>query len=189
MNQARKNQFIISLFSLLISSTTGENYFAECKIVCRVHFIGHSAKAVFAESQTQRHSAKKCRRQIYLCRVPGTRQRLAVGKNLPLPSAGRSAKIGRRQKKFAECRALGKFRPSAKVAGVMAATCRQPLPSAPPFGARQRIFFIFLILCRVPCALALGNTRQIIFFVFFVPFFLWGLATVIISPFQNLGQF
>jgi len=72
--------------------------------------------------------------------VPGARQRLAVGKKI-----------------FAECRALGKIWPSAKVAGVTAATCRQPLPSAPPLGTRQRVFYFLKILCRVPCDLALGK--------------------------------
>ena len=119
-----------------------------------------------------------------LCREPDP---AALGKdrhsaNLPLPRAGHSANFSRRQKcSFAECRALGKDWPSAKVAGVTAATCRQPLPSAPPFGARQRTFFIFFnslpsatcpgtrqrLLCRVP-RVALG---KLIFFVFFVPFF------------------
>jgi hypothetical protein len=44
-------------------------------------------------------------------------------------SARHSVNFCRRQKFFfAECRTFGKVRPSAKVAGVTAATCRQPLP-------------------------------------------------------------
>ena len=73
------------------------------------------------------HSANFSRQaKISLCRVSGARQRLAVGKKI-----------------FAECRALGKIWPSAKVAGVTAATCRQPLPSAPPLGTQQRVFYFF----------------------------------------------
>jgi hypothetical protein len=49
-------------------------------MICRVLFIGHPAKALFAECQTRRHPAKKCTRQTSLCRVPGTRQSLAFGK-------------------------------------------------------------------------------------------------------------
>ena len=88
-----------------IRRTTGHGRFAECKMICRAFSVGHSAKAIFAESRTQRHSAKIGRRQICLCREPDTRQTLAVGKNFPLPSAGRSAKIGRRQKNL--CRVPG----------------------------------------------------------------------------------
>ena len=152
--------------------TTGHGWFAECKKLCRVLSVGHSAKAIFAESRTQRHSAKIGRRQICLCREPDTRQTLAVGKNFPLPSAGRSAKIGRRQKNLCECRALGKIWPSAKVAGVTAATCRQPLPSAPPLGTRQRVFYFFK-KNSLPSALWPG-TRQINFFCFFRPIFFLG---------------
>jgi disease resistance protein RPM1 len=60
--------------------TTGHSCFAEGKIFCRAHFLGHSAKEIFAECQTQRHSAKKCPRQSSLCQVLGTRQRWTVGK-------------------------------------------------------------------------------------------------------------
>ena len=88
-----------------IPCTTGRDRFAECKKLCRALSVGHSAKAIFAESRTQRHSAKIGRRQIFLCRVPDTRQTLAVGKNFPLPRAGCSTKIGRRQKYL--CRVLG----------------------------------------------------------------------------------
>ena len=117
-----------------------------------------------------------------LCREPDT---AALDKdrpsaNMPLPRAAVGKKI------FAECWALGKIWPSAKVAGVTAATCRQPLPSAPPLGTRQRVFYFFLkkkslpsalwpstrqrLLCRVP-RLALG---KLIFFCFFRPHFFLG---------------
>ena len=69
--------------------------------------------------------------------------------NMPLPRVAVGKKI------FAECRALGKIWPLAKVAGVTTATCRQPLP----LDTRQRVFYFYFlkILCRVPCDLALGK--------------------------------
>ena len=138
-----------------------------------------------------------------LCRVPGL---AAPGKERPpakqpLPGAGHSANSSRRQKLvFAGCRPLGKIWPPAKVAGLTAASGRQPLPGATLLGTRQRIFlFFFKFLCRVPHDLAPGKgffagcpgwhpANYYYFFVFFTPFFLWGLATVNISLFQNLGQ-
>ena len=136
-----------------------------------------------------------------LCRVPGL---AAPGKERPpakqpLPGAGHSANSSRRQKLvFAGCRPLGKIWPPAKVAGLTAASCRQPLPGATPLGTRQRIFLFFLkFLCRVPHNLAPGkgffagcpgwHPANLFFFVF-LPHFLWRLATVNISLFQNLGQ-
>ena len=82
-----------------------------------------------------------------LCRVPGL---AAPGKERPpakqpLPGAGHSANSSRRQKLvFAGCRPLGKIWPPAKVASLMAASGRQPLPGATPLGTRQRIFLFFL---------------------------------------------
>jgi hypothetical protein len=99
-------------------------------------FIGHPAKALFAECQTQQHPA-----------------------NQPLPSAGHSAKSGLRQKlSFAECRTLGKARTSTKVVDVTVCTCRHPLSSVAPLGTRQSIFyFFFKFLCRVLPNLAPGK--------------------------------
>ena len=37
--------------------TTGNMIFAECKLLCRVSKIGHSAKKVFAECRTQQRIA------------------------------------------------------------------------------------------------------------------------------------
>jgi hypothetical protein len=45
----------------IVGITTGNGRFARYKILCRVLFIGHPAKALFAECQTQRHPAKKNR--------------------------------------------------------------------------------------------------------------------------------
>jgi len=53
---------------------------------------------------------------------------------------------------------LANIWPPAKVAGLTAASCRQPLPGATPLGTRQRIFlFFFKFLCRVPHDLAPGK--------------------------------
>ena len=144
------------------------------KKICRMLFNGHPAKEFFAG-----------------CRSPAKQ---------PLPGAGHSANSSRRQKLvFAGCRPLGKIWPPAKVAGLTAASGRQPLPGATPLGTRQRIFlFFFNFFAGCPMTWhpakaslpgALGGTRQIIFlFLFFDPIFLWGLATINISLFQNLGQ-
>ena len=90
-------------------STTGNRHFAECWRLCRVYFIGHSAKTVFVECQIKytrqkktldkdgfaeccfRHSAKCVFAE---CLFSGTRQRCI------LPSA-----IFRHSAKcvFAEC--------------------------------------------------------------------------------------
>jgi hypothetical protein len=115
-------------------------------MLCRVLFIGHPAKAFFAQCQIQRHPAKKCTRQNSLCRVPGTQQSPA----------------------------FGKARPSAKVVDVMVASCRHPLPSAAPLGTRQSIFFIFLkkFLCQVP--LTWHPANYLFIFCFFGPVFFCG---------------
>ena len=75
--------------------TTGNRHFAECRRLCRVYFIGHSAKTVFAECQIKytrqkKHSTKMALPSVFSAlgkdvfyRVPffGTRQ------NASLPSA------------------------------------------------------------------------------------------------------
>ena len=134
-------------------------------------------------------------------RPGGTRQIKASGK-ASFAGCRHSANSSRRQKLvFAGCRPLGKIWPPAKVAGLTAASGRQPLPGATPLGTRQRIFLIFFFkfLCRVPHDLAPGKgffagcpgwhpANYFFVFVFLTPYFLWGLATVNISLFQNLGQ-
>ena len=58
------------------TTTTGNRAFAECKLLCRVSKIGHSAKTFFA----------KCR----------TRQRIALGKEFfaECQALGKSAALG-----------------------------------------------------------------------------------------------
>ena len=143
----------------LSSFTTGNRDFAECKILCRVSKIGHSAK--------------NCTRQKVLCRVPDTRQTMALDKGLlcRVPDS--------RQNLYTRHRLPVNRRPAtAFFAERLRLGTRQrfvfflfliSLPSAPDLalgkdlnfffkffterlrsGARQRKFFIFKILCRVP---------------------------------------
>ena len=49
--------------------TIGNRHFAECRRLCRVYFIGHSAKTVFAECQIKYARQKKTLDKIRLCRV------------------------------------------------------------------------------------------------------------------------
>ena len=135
------------------------------------------------------------------CFLSGTRQRNSLpgarpGGTRQIKASGKAAfagcrargKFQRRQKLvFAGCRPLGKIWPPAKVAGLTVASCRHALPGATPLGTRQRIFFLnFFAGCpmtwhpaKASLPGALGGTRQIIiFFLFFDPIFLWGLATV-----------
>ena len=50
--------------------TIGNRHFAECRRLCRVYFIGHSGKTVFAECQIKYTQHKKTLDKIRLCRVP-----------------------------------------------------------------------------------------------------------------------
>ena len=107
-----------------------------------------------------------------LCRVPGlaTPGKERPPAKQPLPGAGHSANSSRRQKLvFAGCRPLGKIWPPAKVAGLTAASCRQPLPDATPLGTRQRIFlFFFNFFAGCPMT---WHSANYFFFVFFILFF------------------
>ena len=150
--------------------------------------IGHSAKAILAESRTQRHSAKIGRRQICLCREPDTRQTLAVDKIFPLPSAGRSAKIGRRQKIL--CRVPGTRQNLAVGKGGRRDGGHLPsafaeCPAVRHLGTRQRIFYFYFFKFFAECPVtwhsakaslpsAKVGTRQINFFLFFSPHFFSG---------------
>ena len=98
-------------------ATTGEPGFAECRRLCRVLNVGHSAKSSLLSA---RHSAKTGTQQSSLCRVPGTRRRPALGKE-PLCRVP-----GTRQRTT-----LGK-----ELMGVLAVTFAE----CPPLGTRQRGF-------------------------------------------------
>jgi hypothetical protein len=76
--------------SPVVTITTGIRGFAECSALCRVLFVGHSAKS----SSWQRTlllsaglSAKNYTRQRYLCRAPNTRRRRRSAKDRQKPSA------------------------------------------------------------------------------------------------------
>ena len=88
-------------------------------------------------------SGTRQRNSLPGARPGGTRQIKASGK-ASFAGCRHSANSSRRQKLvFAGCRPLGKIWPPAKVAGLTAASGRQPLPGATPLGTRQRIFLIF----------------------------------------------
>ena len=112
-----------SLFSTY--STTGNACFAEDLKICRGPNLGHSAKTLFAEGQTQEPSAKNGPRQRGLCRGYGPRQRQALGKDV----LGKLGPLGH-----------GGHFPSSFAEGH-------------PLGPRQRFFIFFKkILCRGPRA-------------------------------------
>ena len=149
-------------------------------MICRQQMLGHSVKS--------------------LCRGPDPRQRTALGKD-SLPRA-RQAHGNNNFLPWAKPSAKGW--PSATSPDTMSIPYRQYLPRASPLGPRQRLFnrfcnFFLKILCRAPCDLALGKDSlcrvprlalgKLIFFFVFSPHFFLGLATVIETPFQNLGQF
>jgi hypothetical protein len=68
-------------------NTTGIAGFAGCCILCRVPFVGHSAKKI--------------------CRVPHS-AKLGSRQRAPLPSAEHSAQGALGKDKFAECQTLSK---------------------------------------------------------------------------------
>ena len=64
--------FSIVMFHILFGElfTIGNRHFAECRRLCRVYFIIHSAKMVFAECQIKYTRQKKTLDKMRLCRVP-----------------------------------------------------------------------------------------------------------------------
>ena len=69
------------LVDKITSSTTGDGFFVECPRLCRVFFIGHSVKRLFAESQRE-----------------STRQTNSTRQKGGLPSAEHSTKNNTRQR-------------------------------------------------------------------------------------------
>jgi hypothetical protein len=63
--------------------TTGHAHVAECKILCRVSFIGHSAKSLYAEGRTRQTTTlgKEALSKESLCRESDSRQRFTLGKD------------------------------------------------------------------------------------------------------------
>ena len=125
--------------------TTGIASFAECQELCRVFYIGHSAKDVFAECPNSNTRQRHDPRQSWS--LPSAQDRHST-KTFSLPSAQicHSAKTF-----FAECQrlTLGKFWPTVKPA------CRRQL-----FAECTNATLGKEALCRVPKA----DTRQSIIF-------------------------
>ena len=87
------------LFSSGRPTTTGNKAFAECKLLCRVSKTRHSTKTFLAECRTRQRIAlgKEFFAEI-LCRVPGTRQKKALGKGLLCRVPGSRQKRGTRHR-------------------------------------------------------------------------------------------
>jgi hypothetical protein len=106
--------------------TTGIRGFAKCWLLCRVPFVGHSAKKALSGTRQRKlcrvpHSVKLGTRQTVLCRELNTRHRTILGKD-----------------NFVECQTLGKGAlgkwPSAAVPKLtVVSLCR-----VPAIGSRQR---------------------------------------------------
>jgi hypothetical protein len=130
--------------------TTGIAGFAECCILCRVPFVGHSAKKALPSAALGkvRHSAKR-----------------------PLPSAEHSAQATLGNDNFAECQTLGKGGSrQTVVSGRPKADGRQSLPRANGWHSAKWFFAECHIvgtrqkqLCRVSSL----DTRQSIFLFFY----------------------
>jgi hypothetical protein len=158
-----------------LSPTTRIAGFAECCLLCRMPFVGHSAKKVLPRAALGkvRLSAKS---PFTECWTLGTGRHSA---KISLPSVKHSAKG-----------ALGKA-PSAVVPKLTAVSlCREPTA-----GTRQRGFFAECytvgtrqsILCRVSSL----DTRQSIFlfFLFCLSKFLWYVPTLCRPTCIICGQF
>ena len=118
---------LLCLLSTSLASgnhTTGNGIFAECKLLCRVSKIEHSAKTFFTEYRT---------RQRVLCRVLGTWQKKALGKGPICRVPGSRQKRGTRHRL-----------PRVTVFGHVL-LCR-----VPAVRHSAKIFFLKKILCRVP---------------------------------------
>jgi hypothetical protein len=147
-----------------LSFTTGILGFVECRPLCRVAFVGHSAKKALPRAALGkvRLSATSLFTE---CWTLGTGTHSAKTR---LPSVQHSAKV-----------ALGKG-PSAAVLKLAAVSlCREPR-----FGTRQRRLFaecqIFGTRQRTLCRVSSLDTRQSIFyfFLFCLPNFLWYVLTL-----------
>ena len=103
----------------------GEHRFAECRQLCRVPKVGHSAKPLFAECRTGWHSAKS-----------STRQRVALPSATECPALGKGWHSAKSL--FAECNTRkknGTWRLSPPTPSNFFK--KNSLPSAGP-GTRQR---------------------------------------------------
>jgi hypothetical protein len=152
------------LIFAILCITTGIRGFAECRPLCRVPFVGHSAKKALPRAALGkvRLSATSLFTE---CWTLGTGPHSAKTR---LPSVKHSAKV-----------ALGKG-PSAAVPKLTAVSlCREPR-----VGTRQRVFFAECQLLgtqqRTLCRVSSLDTRQSIFlfFSFCLSNFLWYVPTL-----------
>jgi hypothetical protein len=156
-------------------TTTGIRFFAECRRLCRVLFIGHSAKKSLPSATLGKF---RLSRQRY-----------------PLPSAEHSAQDALGNDTFAEGQTLGKggSRQSA-VSGRPPADDRQSLPRANRWHSAKRI------LCRVPhsrhsakralpSVCSRHSAKYIFIFLFCLSKFLWYVPTLCRPTCIICGQF
>jgi hypothetical protein len=138
-------------------TTTEIRLFAECLSLCRVLFVGHSAKKSLLSA--------------------------TLGKVLLLVTTTftESRTLGTL---FAECQTLGERRRSAKGRQQPSIADGRYLFRALDFGTRQRIYFLESCLAYIRqtmlCRVTILNTRQSIFlfFFFFQPNFFWFVPTL-----------
>jgi hypothetical protein len=135
-----------------IKSTTGIRVFAECWILCRVPFVGHSAKKALPRTA--------------LGKVRLSAQRLFT-ECWTLDRGQHSAKTGLPSVKHSAKGALGK-KPSAAVPKLTAVSiCR-----VPTVGSRQRCFFAECHAAgtrqRKLCRVSYSDTRQSLFLFFLI---------------------
>ena len=149
-----------------LQHTTGNRDFAECKILCRVSKIRHSAKTFFAECGTRQRIAldkeffAECRALVKkkalgkgpIYRVPGSWQNCGTRHRLPCITVFNHVLL---------CR-VSTVRHSAKIFFLVSLPSApdlalgkdlfflNSLPSVSDLALGKEIFFIFKILCRVP---------------------------------------
>jgi len=149
---------------MVVICTTGIRGFAECCILCRVPFVGHSAKKALPSAALGKVRLSE-KSPFTECWTLGTGRHSA---KTSLPSVTHSANG-----------ALGKG-PSAAVPELTAVSlCREPTA-----GTRQRCFFAecHVIDTRQSplCRVSSPDTRQSVFsfFLFCLPNFLWYVPTL-----------
>jgi hypothetical protein len=144
--------------------TTGIQDFVECRTLCRVPFVGHSAKTALPRA-TLGEFLLSVTSWFTECTTLGTRE---LSAKTCLPSVKHSAKM-----------ALGKGPSAAVIKLTVVSLCR-----GPRVGTRQKGFFaecqIFDTRQRPLCRVSYLDTRQSIFlfFRFCLPNFLWYVPTL-----------
>jgi hypothetical protein len=123
-------------------STTREAKFAECRMLCQVQKIGHSANPLFAECCTRQRCTLG---EQWLCRVPQSSWHSAKSGTLQRPSLP-SATLGKEwhsAKKSVTSRPLGKEACFAECQGLALGKCPLYRVAVPALG---KVFFCFFYL-------------------------------------------